>query len=609
MMMQALRSKGGKILAAFFALAFLGWMVLQVGLDVSGRGRGSANEIGRVNGRSITIAEFNQAYQNLYDQARRGRTGQLSADEQAELREQTWKQLVDQALIENEIARRHIGVSDDEITRAALLSPPPELMQNELFQTNGQFDPGKYQQFLSGPTASPELFARLEAYYRGELPRAKLYQQVAAGAWVSDMDLWRAFRDRADSVTVEYAVLDLSRLAPTDAPVSDDEVKKYYDEHKDEFKRSATARFDVAYIPLTLTAADTAATLAHAQALRAEIMGGADFAEVAKRESKDPGSKDNGGSLGTFHKGQMVPAFDQAVFSLPVGQVSEPVQTQYGFHLIKVDSRTGDQATARHILLPIEKSDSAMNVLATRADSVHKLAPSMGLEKAARLVGATYLPGVTVSAAGSFVPGVGSAREALDWAADQASADDAPKNPVSDAFQSQGALYVVRLASYTPHGTLSLAEATPQIRRTLIVEKKKEQAKQAGQRMVQEVRAGKTLQQVAAEHGLTFGTAGPFTRMDPQPVFGQGNAVIGAAFGTPVGQVSQPVESTAGLFLIRPVQRKEASRAEFERQKDQLRTYMAYQVQQEQIARWLDGLRHSAKIQDYRDQVFKGRAS
>jgi peptidyl-prolyl cis-trans isomerase D len=609
MMMQALRSKGGKVLASLFAVAFLGWMVLQVGLDISGRGGGSSSQIGRVNGDPITIADYNQTYQELYDQARRGRGGQLSADEQAELREQTWQRLVDQTLIAGEIKRRRIGVSDDEVLRAAQLMPPPDLMQNELFQTNGQFDPGKYQQFLAGPTASPELFARLEAYYRGQLPQAKLFQQVSSGAWVSDMDLWRAFRDRDEKATVEYAVLDLGRLAPTDAPVSDDEVKKYYDGHQDEFKRSSTARFDVAYLPLAVTAADTAATLEKARQLRAEIMGGADFGEVAKRESKDPGSRDKGGELGTFRKGQMVPAFDAVVFSLPVGQVSEPVQTQFGYHLVQVEERSGDQVRARHILLPVEKAEAAMAELDARADSIHRLAPGMGLERAARLVGATYRPGVTVAAAAPFVPGVGSAREALDWAADQASSDDAPPHPVSEAFQSQGALYVVRLVSYQPRGTMSLAEATPQIRRTLIVEKKKEQAKAAGARMLQEIRAGRTLQQVAAEHGLTVGTAGPFSRMDPQPVFGQGNAVIGAAFGTPVGQVSQPVESTAGLFLIRPTARKEADRAEFERQKEQLRALMSYQAQQEQLSRWMESLRKSAKIDDYRDRVFKARAS
>jgi peptidyl-prolyl cis-trans isomerase D len=607
-MMQVMRSKGGKVLASLFAAAFLGWMVLQVGADVTGRTQGATNEIGRVDGRPITVAEFNAAYQDMADRARQG-GNKLDADQQAQLREQVWQQLVQQALVQNEIARRGIRVTDEEIARAAQLMPPADLQQNELFQTNGQFDPEKYHTFLSGPTASPELFARLEAYYRETLPQAKLVQQVSTGAWVSDQALWRAFRDRNETATVEYVALDLSRLAPTESPVSDAEISKYYDEHKDDFKRSATARFDVAYLPITVTAADTAGTVQRAAQVRAEIAGGADFAEVARRESKDPGSRENGGDLGTFAKGQMVPAFDAAAFSLPINQVSEPIRTQFGVHLIQVLERTGEQVHARHILLPYGKSDEDLTRLDVRADSVRKLAPSIGMDRAARLVGATFRPSVTVAASAPFIPGVGSAREALDWAAEQSAAEDAPAHPVSDAFTTEGAEYVVRLISFQPRGSLSLAQATPEIRRALIVEKKKATARAAGQRLVQEVRGGKSLQQVAAAHGLTVATAGPFSRVAPNPAFGQSNAVVGAAFGTPVGQVSDVVESTAGLFIVRPTARTQADARQFQGQKDQLRQFMAYQMQQEQVTRWMESLRRSAKIQDFRDRVFKGSAS
>ncbi|HET6762844.1 MAG TPA: peptidylprolyl isomerase [Longimicrobiaceae bacterium] len=604
-----MRTSGGKVLASLFAAAFLGWMVLQVGLDATGRSQGASNEVGRVDGRPLTLEEYNATYQQIYDNARRGRTGSLSADEQAQLREQTWQTLVERALLANELQRRHITVSDDEIAKAAQLMPPPDLAQNELFQTNGQFDLAKYQTFLRGPTASPELFARLEAYYREQLPQAKLVQQVGAGAWVSDQAMWRAFRDRNETATVEYVSLDLSRLAPNDAPVTDAEISTYYDAHKDDFKRTATARLDLAYIPIDITAADTAATLQHVQQLRAEIAGGADFAEVARRESKDPASRENGGDLGTFQKGQMVGAFDSAAFSLPLNQVSQPIKTQFGYHLIQVLERSATGAHARHILIPVAKADEELQRLDVRADSMRKLAPTMGLERAARLVGAVYRPAVTVSAAAPYVPAVGSAREGLDWAAEQASAEDAPRNPVSDAFQTPMAEYVVRLVSYQPKGTLSLADATPQIRRTLIVDKKKAAARAAGQRLVPEIRGGKTLQQVAAANGLTVGTAGPFGRLDPNPVFGQASAAVGAAFGTPIGQVSNVVETTGGLFIIRPTARTQADARLFAQQKDQLRQLMTYQSQQEQVTRWMASLRRSAKIQDFRDRVFRGRAS
>jgi peptidyl-prolyl cis-trans isomerase C len=80
--------------------------------------------------------------------------------------------------------------------------------------------------------------------------------------------------------------------------------------------------------------------LAKAQDLRKQILAGADFATLAKAESDDAGSAVKGGDLGTFRHGQMVPAFEQAAFAVPVGQVSEPVKTQFGYHIIKITERT-----------------------------------------------------------------------------------------------------------------------------------------------------------------------------------------------------------------------------------------------------------------------------
>jgi foldase protein PrsA len=88
------------------------------------------------------------------------------------------------------------------------------------------------------------------------------------------------------------------------------------------------------------------ADLKTAQKVEADLKGGADFAQEAAKYSMDPGSKDKGGELGLFRRGQMVPAFDQAAFSLPVGQISQPVHSSFGFHIIEVEKRVpGQKAT------------------------------------------------------------------------------------------------------------------------------------------------------------------------------------------------------------------------------------------------------------------------
>jgi peptidyl-prolyl cis-trans isomerase C len=126
---------------------------------------------------------------------------------------------------------------------------------------------------------------------------------------------------------------------------TDLDLRAYYDAHQDEFEEAKGShiliRFKGSTVPLKPGEKDLTEpeALAKAQDLRGKIVAGADFATLAKAESDDAGSAVKGGDLGTFKHKQMVAAFDQAAFTLPIGQVSEPVKTQFGYHLIKISSR------------------------------------------------------------------------------------------------------------------------------------------------------------------------------------------------------------------------------------------------------------------------------
>jgi len=609
-MMQMIRSSVGKFMTILIVGGFLIWMVYGIGMEVSGSGGGRPGELGSVNGQPISLEAYQTKVQQLQQQYQEQGGGRLTAEQQRQLEDRAWEDLVNQILLEQEMARRDIGVSDDEIRYAAMNVPAPQIAQQEIFQTNGQFDIAKYRQFLAGPQASDELLAQLEQYYREVIPQSKLQRQVSAGTFVSDAELWRMWQDQNEQATVEYVALDLNKLAPGTPTVGEAEIRRYYNENKDDFERPRTARLTVAYLPTAVTPADQAATLQRVQRLRAEIAGGADFAEVAKRESTDQGSAAQGGDLGTITRGQMVAPFDQAVFSLPVGQLSEPVQTQFGYHLIQVTERNDTlTAKARHILIPVGKSDEELARLDARADSLETLAQSQGIERAARAVGATLRQGVTVSDQLPYIPGVGPALEALQWSASEWASREGNEKPVSDVFDSEQAFYVVRVDNYLPKGEMTLAEATPQIREKLIVEKKRAQARRVGEQIVAAARGGQSLQQAAAARGLSVQTAGPFTRVAANPVFGQATAAVGAAFGTPLNGVSNVMETPSGLFIIRPTQRTAADRRAFETQKTELRSVAVMRLQQEQTQRWLDSVRRRADIEDNRDKVFNAAAS
>lgn len=441
----------------------------------------------------------------------------------------------------------------------------------------------------------------LEAYYRDQIPRSKLMRQITAGIYISDAELWKVFRDQTETAMVDYTPLNISLLVPGDAEVTDREIRDYYNANRERFERPETGRFAIAAIPKVATAADSVAAYERAVTLRQEIVSGSDFADVARRASDDPGSARNGGELGIFGRNQMVPEFEAAAFSLLVGEVSEPVESAYGYHLIEVLERQEEQVHARHILISFEPMDEALDALYARADSLEMIAERAGVDRAAQATGGIYQPEVVLSMDEAYVPGVGSALEAVEWARDE-QLEDEPLD-VSPVFETPEAFFVVELLQYSDRGRISLEAATPEIRRQLILEKKREETRRIGAQMVQEIRGGKSLEEVASERGLTVQQAGPITRTGFNPAFGQANAATGAAFGVPIGRVSDVVDTPGGLFIIRPTQRSEASREEFDLQKDQLRQMALFQLQQEAVARWMDDLRADATILDRRDEM------
>lgn len=599
-MMQLIRSNVGKVLVPVIMLFFLGWMVFQIGLDVMG-GASGPGELGSVNGKPIGVQAYNDRYNALIQQVQ-AQGQEVTPELERRTREEAWEQLVNEALLRQELDRRGIGVSDGEILWAARNLPHPMLMQQEIFQTNGQFDLAKYRSFLASPRATPDMFAELEGYYRESLPREKLVRQLTAGRFLSDAELWRAFADRTETATVDYVALPVEKLAPTAPTVSDAEIRAYYEAHRDEYKRPEGARMKVAYVPLTVTEADRQATLQRLMELRSEIAGGADFAEVARRESEDKQSGAQGGDLGSFGHGQMVPAFDSAAFALPVNELSQPVITQFGAHLIQVTARTGEQVTARHILLSFRKSDAALDSIETVLDGVAARAQTEGLAKAAQGVpGVVVRDGVQVTGSAPFIPGVGPAADGLSWAAGAQEDKEAGEGTgISDVLGNDQALYVAQLEEYHTAGQMTLAQATPDIRALLTQRKRVAAAVAAAEKIRAEVAGGRTLEQVAQAHGYTVQRTGPFTRIDQNQVFGQANAAIGAAFGTPIGQVGPVAETPAGIFLIRPVSRTAADRAAFEGQKEIQRLQSQQSLQQDLFVQWLRDARESAKIKDNR---------
>lgn len=587
------------------AITFVGLMVFGWGMDITGKSNSgtTGGELGRVNGDPISYQEWVTSYRNLYQQQQKQRPGaQISAAANRQLENSAWDQLVMQHLMNQELHRRGIDVSESEIRQAARFAPPPEFAENELFQTNGQFDLNKYHQFLSSQSVDNQLLLQLEAYYRDVIPRSKLFYQVTSGTYMPESQMWRIWKDAKETARIRYIAIDPEAVVPdASVTVTDKEIEQYFKSHQKEFHRPATAIVRYVTLDRAPTSTDSAASLERARQVRQAALTG-NFADVAKRESADSASAKLGGSLGKIRKGQMVPAFDQAAFSQPLNTVSEPVLTQFGYHIIKVTSRISDDADVSHILIPLARSAQNDDRLLDLADSLETLGQAMPLEKAAARLGLRVRES-ELNDSTPYLPGVGAADDAAQWIF-----RDAEVGESSEVFETPTVYIMVEMVSKKEAGVTPLADVKPAIQQKLRHARKVERAKEFGRTVVDKIRQGRSLDQAAQEAGIRVSEAGPFTRLDFVPALGRANAAIGTAFGLKPGEISGIVETEGMLFVIQSVEKKEADRNEFQTQIKTNRGRMTQALAEQRWNEFLKALKDGAKIVDNRATLQKAQA-
>lgn len=600
-MLQSMRS-AAKYIWLIIVVAFVGGFLLVQTSGLLGRTAVTpTTAVATVNGREILYNQYVQAYQNELQnvQQRSGRS--LTQDEVRRIENDKFDEMVTDILLQQEYDRRGIVVTDEEIKRYAQFAPPPWIMQAPDLQTEGKFDIQKYNRYLASPYARQTgLLAALEQYYRQEIPRRKLAEQVTSGIYVTDAELWRAWQDQHDSAQASFVSFRGQPDTMAAKSIPESALRAYFDAHKDEFKRPGRAVISVLEIPRVVTPADSEAVRARLLQLRSEIAGGAKFEDVAKRESADTVSGAQGGELGKGGRGRFVPEFEKALYALKPGELSQPVLTNFGYHLIRVDERKGDTVSARHILLRIQPSDSNAARIDRRADSLSTLAASSDqpakLDTAAKKLGLRIMRVVAfenepAEYQGRSIPSVSA------WAF-----GGVHNGETSELFDDDNGYYLARLDSITQGGEPNFDAAKDEVRAQLAMTKALDAQMPKAQQLATAA-AASSLESAAAAQKLEVQHSGMFTRGSFVPGLGQFNEAVGAAFGLPVGAVSAPVKTSDAIFVLRVDKRTRADSAAWLKQKDQQRQQRLQQLQQQRLQMFFLDLRQSAKIDDKRKAI------
>ena len=599
MMMRSIRANT-KWIMVFLAVAFAAWLVLDwVNSRDTQAATGANPVIAVVNGQEIRYVQWSNTLELALNNARAASGGAVMTDEETRQVELVaWDQLIQDVVIQQEIDRLGIKVTDAEVQQAFRLSPPPDLMRYPAFMTDGVFDYAKYQQFFSDPTVDEQVLLQIESYYRQTLPRARLSQMLQQGGAVSDAELWQEFRDRNEAATVTFATVPVRSDLGVEIPES--ELRAYYGDHTEDFERPATATISIVSFATTPGGRDTLYVQAFADTLRASILAGSlTFEEAAAQSSADASTSASGGQLGRFGPGQLLPAFEEATAGLDIGDVSETVSSPQGLHLLTVTERTGDTVAVSHILLPIELSPDGEDEMFDLMDEFEGVALIDGIAVAADSVGVPIAANVTVTEGFDFGPGAGALGVAVDWALDPLT----PFEEVSEFFQNAAGYHMVEVMGRTPGGTFSFEEVRDQIRETLARDRRQEAAREAARSQWSTVEAGASLEDAATELGWTTGTAGPFTRRQFAAGLGRHTEAVGAAFAAPVGETAGPLDAGEAIVFLRVDDRTEANPELFVAVREQLRSQMQMQAAQTNVTRWIAGLRETATVVDRRDRL------
>lgn len=603
-MLQTFRSFG-KYIFWGLAVTFIGGFVFYESSGLFGRDSGPTpgTTVVKVDGQDVTYGAYQRALEAAVQSEEQQRGRSLTLDERSQVETKTYDEIVTEILLEHEYSKRGISVTQEEIVEYAKFSPPPQYAQLAELQTNGRFDFEKYQRFLRSPQARAQgLLAQLEGYYRSTIPKQKLFEQVAAGAFVSDSRLWQIYQDSHDSARVSYIGMRPTTAVPGE--VTEAQARTYYDAHKSDFERASRAAVSVVSIPFLVTAADTAATRDSLLALRAQIVAAADqkaaFTELAKLASNDTTSAVQGGDLGRSTVEQYDPAFAAASKALSVGQISAPVKSAFGWHLIRLDAKAGDSLNLRHILLAVTMNDAAASRMSKRADSLSTLAgdaeTAQKFDDAAKklnlpVMRATAFEGEPLTIAGRYVPNVSA------WAFSGASDGES-----SEMFDDISGYYVARLDTLHAKGVASFAEVRDEIKDRLAREKVLDEFMELGRNITKSA-ATLGFEGAAQRRALTLEKSAMFARTMQTEGLGGFNEAVGAAFALPIGAVSQPIRTALGVFVIRVDQRVAADRAAFDAQKEQQRAQVLRGMREQMVRDYLEGLRKGASVVDNRKRL------
>jgi peptidyl-prolyl cis-trans isomerase D len=589
------RKMGYRILLGAVVLVLGGSMLLYLVPQAPGTGEISTDTVAQVGDQKVTVADVRQQLSQI------AQRNQIPKQLEGLYARQILNQLVFSKEIEYEAKRLGITVSNEEIADRIRQFLPTAFNGGTVIAMD-QYTQEVQQRFqLTVPV--------FEDLVRQSLVEEKFRKLVTDGISVGPVDLQDEFRYRNEKVKLDYALIkpeDLeSKITLDDAEIkaayeknkpkyqvperrvvryglvdvnqirqnvqiSDDQLRAQYQQNIQQYQ--VPNRVHVEHILLFTkgkTDAEVAEIRTKAEDVLKQVKKGGNFEDLAKKYSEDPGTKDKGGDLGWIIEKQTVPAFEKAAFSLNKGQISDLVQTEYGFHIIRLlDKETAHTKPFEEVKVSIRaplllsEADKQANDEADKISAEVRRSNKTSLDDLAKEFHLTVFETRPVGQTEPLLE-LGNSQEVKDAIFKQRQGD------VSLPIRTDRGYVILSLKQILPAHQGSLEEVRDKVIDDLKREKATEQARAKADELAKRAKSGENFAAAAKSLGLEAKTSDDFARNGNISGAASGKQ-LAAAFQMKVGEVGAPLSLGANWLVYRVADEQEPNPADFEKQKKEI---------------------------------------
>ena len=608
-----------KIILGAIVVVFVFWGVGSYTSRRSGR-------VADVNGTIITLDDYRASYTTLLEQVRRSFGNNLSEEliQTLQLRKRALDQLIDRSLMLQAAEKFKLTVSDEELAESIRNIPA--------FQTAGVFDSQRYINSLRSNKLTPETF---EVQQRDSLIINKLQTFISGNIKVSDLEAQQWYKWNNAEVDIDYVFFEPEKykdIKPTDeeirnffdenknsyktdpqikarylyfkpedyeaeVTVSEDDIQEYYESNPEKFKTAKTV--EARHILIKVDADAEAEAVEDARTRIDNIFKlakeGRDFAELAKEYSEGP-TKTRGGQLGAFTRETMVKPFADKAFSMKAGEISEPVRTQFGWHIIKVEKINPEKTTslseAEGDIRKTLKADISKNLAYDRAEAVYDasfegqdldtIAQDRNLKILTTDLFSQKKPPKGISNGNRFA----------------SAAFSLPLNEVSDVQDFGDGYYLIEVVDKIPAQIPELKAVEANVKKDLVKKKQEQKARDEAKKLLMEIKDGQSFAAASQKYKQAPRKTGFFKRNDSIPTIGNEPEIARIAFRLSDKNKlpEDAIKGQKGYFIINYRTRKDPTLDGFEKQKTEIKARLLQQKSFKAFDAWLTQMKSESQI-------------